>query len=66
MLFFGIALAVLGLVLAIVSGLADLTGIGANQAEFGWKQIAGLIVGFTAIDVVPFLPGSVSAGGGHA
>ena len=51
MLFFGIALAVLGLVLAIVSGLADLTGLGANQEEFGWKQIAGLIVGFAAIDV---------------
>jgi hypothetical protein len=50
-LFLGIALAVLGLVLTIVSGLADLIGLGANQEEFGWKQIAGLIVGFAAIDV---------------
>jgi predicted MFS family arabinose efflux permease len=50
-LFLGVALTVLGLALALVSGLADLTGLGANQEEFGWKQIAGLIVGFAAIDV---------------
>jgi hypothetical protein len=26
-------------------------GIGANESEFGWKQIVGLVVGFAAIDV---------------
>jgi predicted MFS family arabinose efflux permease len=50
-LFLGVALAVLGLALAVVSGLADLIGVGANEDEFGWKQIVGLIVGFAAIDV---------------
>lgn len=43
----GIALAaiVLGVLLALVSGLGDLVGIGATEGEFGWKQIAGLAVG---------------------
>jgi predicted MFS family arabinose efflux permease len=50
-LFLGVALVVLGLALAIVSGLADVIELGANQEEFGWKQIAGLIVGFAVIDV---------------
>ncbi len=51
MLFLGAALVLLGLALAIVSGLADLIGLGAKQEEFGWKQIAGLIVGFAVADV---------------
>ena len=51
MLLVGIALAVVGLALIIVSGLADVIGIGANESEFGWKQIVGLVVGFAAIDV---------------
>jgi hypothetical protein len=34
-LFLGVALAVLGLALAVVSGLADLIGVGANEDEFG-------------------------------
>jgi cell division protein FtsW (lipid II flippase) len=50
-LLIGIALAVVGLTLIIVSGLADVIGIGANESEFGWKQIVGLVVGFAAIDV---------------
>ena len=51
MLLVGIALAVVGLALIIVSGLADVIGIGANESEFGWRQIVGLVVGFAAIDV---------------
>ena len=51
MLPLGLALAALGLALLIVSGLADVIGVGANEEEFGWKQIVGLIVGFAAIDV---------------
>jgi predicted MFS family arabinose efflux permease len=50
-LFLGVALAVLGLALAVVSGLADLIGVGAIEDEFGWKQIVGLIVGFAVFDV---------------
>ena len=42
---------VVGLALIIVSGLADVIGIGANESEFGWRQIVGLVVGFAAIDV---------------
>ena len=51
MLPLGLALAALGLALLIVSGLADVIGVGANEEEFGWKQIVGLIVCFAAIDV---------------
>jgi len=43
--------AVVGLALIIVSGLADVIAIGANESEFGWRQIVGLVVGFAAIDV---------------
>jgi len=50
-LLIGIALAVVGLALILVSGLADVIGIGANESEFGWRQIVGLVVGFAAIDV---------------
>lgn len=50
MLLVGIALAVCGLALIIVSGLADVIAIGANKSEFGWRQIVGLVVGFAAID----------------
>ncbi len=38
-------LIVLGIVLALVSGLGDAVGIGAEEGNFGWKQIAGLAVG---------------------
>jgi hypothetical protein len=51
MLLLGSVLIVLGLVLAIVSGLADVIGLGANVEEFGWKQILGLIVGVAVVDV---------------
>jgi len=39
------ALIVLGAVLALVSGLGDTVGIGAEEGDFGWKQIVGLAVG---------------------
>lgn len=41
-------LAVVGVVVALVSGLADVIGISfedASDEEFGWIQIAGLAVG---------------------
>jgi hypothetical protein len=43
-----LGLAALGLVLAIVSGLADVIGISFGAAadeDFGWIQIAGLVLG---------------------
>jgi hypothetical protein len=39
----GLVLVVLGIALALVSGLASTLGIGAGG--FGWKQIVGVIVG---------------------
>ncbi len=39
------ALILVGVALALVSGLGDLIGIGAEESTFGWKQIAGLVVG---------------------
>jgi hypothetical protein len=39
----GLLLVVLGIALALVSGLATTLGIGVGG--FGWKQIAGVVVG---------------------
>ncbi len=39
------ALILVGVVLALVSGLGDAVGVGAQEGTFGWKQIAGLAVG---------------------
>lgn len=42
----GLALAAVGVVLAVVGGLADQIGIGANEdGEMGGKQVAALVVG---------------------
>ena len=51
MLALGCVLIGVGLALAIVSGLADVIGLGARDEQFGWKQIVGLIVGFAAVDL---------------
>jgi len=40
-----LALIAVGLVLATVSGLAELIGLGDPADTFGWKQIVGLAVG---------------------
>ncbi len=40
-----LALIVVGLVLAAVSGLAELIGLGDPTDTFGWKQIVGLAIG---------------------
>jgi len=40
----GPALIGIGLVLALLSGLADVIGVGAHP-DFGWKQIVGLSAG---------------------
>jgi hypothetical protein len=46
----GLAIAAVGIVLAIVGGLADQVGIGANDdGEMGGKQIAALIVGLLLV-----------------
>jgi hypothetical protein len=39
----GLVLVVLGIALALVSGLASTLGIGVGG--FGWKQIVGVVVG---------------------
>ena len=41
----GLALIVIGLVLALISGLAELIGLGDPTDTFGWKQVVGLAVG---------------------
>ena len=44
----GAFLLVLGIVLVVVSLLADLIGIGANPG-FGYRQIIGVVLGVIAI-----------------
>ncbi|MGB7539848.1 MAG: hypothetical protein WBM17_14995 [Anaerolineales bacterium] len=41
----GIAMIVAGVLLILVSLLADTIGLGANTAVIGWKQILGAVVG---------------------
>ncbi len=41
----GIALIAGGIILLILSLLADVLGVGGNLAVFGWKQILGAVVG---------------------
>jgi predicted MFS family arabinose efflux permease len=45
------ALIVVGVALAVVSGLGDAIGIGAEEDTFGWKQVAGLVVGVALVAV---------------
>jgi hypothetical protein len=48
----GLGIAALGVVLAIVSGLADVIGISFGAAadeDFGWIQIAGLVLGVVIV-----------------
>lgn len=44
----GVALLVIGVVLLVVSLIADVVGIGASPTMFGYRQIAGTIVGAIA------------------
>jgi hypothetical protein len=44
-----VALVVVGVLLALVSGLGDTIGIGAEEGTFGWKQVAGLVVGVALV-----------------
>ena len=46
-----LALIVVGLVLATVSALAELIGLGDPTNTFGWKQIVGLAVGLALLVV---------------
>ncbi len=41
----GIAMIAAGVLLILVSLLADAIGLGANTAVIGWKQILGAVVG---------------------
>ncbi len=41
----GIAALAVGLVLLLGSALADIMGVGANPLVFGYKQLAGSVVG---------------------
>ena len=41
--------AIMGLILAIVSMLADFIGIGAGPNIIGWKQFTGIAVGFLMV-----------------
>jgi Mn2+/Fe2+ NRAMP family transporter len=43
--YLGIALIIVGLLVILVSLLADVIGIGANLYVFGWKQILGTCIG---------------------
>jgi hypothetical protein len=47
----GIILVVIGIVIALVSVLADSLGIGVQPATFGMRQWIGIIVGIVAIVV---------------
>jgi predicted MFS family arabinose efflux permease len=38
-------LIIVGVALALFSGLGDLIGVGAEESTFGWKQIVGIAVG---------------------
>lgn len=38
-----------GLVLMLLSAFGDVIGVGSTEAEFGWKQILGLVVGAALI-----------------
>jgi uncharacterized membrane protein len=49
MLLVGIPLVVIGLALAVVSGLAELIGIGDPTNTFGWKQVVGLVLGLALL-----------------
>jgi membrane associated rhomboid family serine protease len=41
----GLAILAVGVVLALVSLLADSLGLGGQPDVFGWKQVTGLVVG---------------------
>lgn len=40
-----------GVLLLVVSGSADLLGIGDPQGQFGWKQVTGCVIGVVDIAV---------------
>ena len=48
-LLLGLALSVIGLALALVSGLAEVIGLGDRRDIFGWKQIVGLALGLAIL-----------------
>jgi hypothetical protein len=66
----GLAIAAVGVVVAVVGGLADQIGIGANdQGEMGGKQIAALVVGVLLVIggiVLATVLAKDDAGGGRA
>ena len=47
----GIGLLIIGVIMMIVSISADLTGLGQDPLNFGWKQILGAMAGLVVINV---------------
>ena len=45
----GILVAVASLLLLLASALADQLGFGADRSGFGFKQIAGSVIGFVGL-----------------
>jgi hypothetical protein len=45
-----VGLVIVGVVLALLSVLADSIGVGAHP-DFGWKQIVGMVVGIVMAGV---------------
>jgi hypothetical protein len=45
----GLGLIVVGLVLGLISGLAEVIGLGDPTDRFGWKQVLGLAVGVALV-----------------
>jgi hypothetical protein len=45
----GVAVALVGVVAALIAALADPLGISGAENEFGWKQILLLVVGILLI-----------------
>ena len=44
-----IAFIIVGIILVLVSALADQIGFGAPGSTFGWKQLVGVVVGIGLI-----------------
>jgi len=43
--FAGIVLLIIGILVLLVSASADILGLGASPGEFGYRQMAGVVVG---------------------
>lgn len=46
---FALALIAVGVAIVLVSALTDVIGIGGEGSAFGWKQVAGVVVGVALV-----------------